>query len=177
MTILKSGLTCVIQDLEHMRTWDCAKAIQLLDTLKSRGFIWPMLWWRPDIDGAVCSVLGTVDPDFDAQATLTMLEGRTNREKLQAFAEKLAPVIGNDFALLKVRLRNILSKEDIEKIAGALTDPSNQDEYGKWPINACEDGDFITRLRLRGSLLAEAIYVHDLMVLDAPSASTSERMS
>lgn len=107
-----------------------------------------------------------MDIGIDAQATLTMLEGRENRERLQVFAEKMAPVSYDDFSLLKARLGNILSKEDIEKIALALTDPSNEDEYEKSPINNSRDSNFTMKLRLRGSSLGEESHGHDSMVLD-----------
>lgn len=32
---------------------DTARAAYLLETLKSRGFAWPELWWQPDADGGV----------------------------------------------------------------------------------------------------------------------------
>lgn len=77
-----------------------------------------------------------MDIDFDAEAKLTMLEARENRERLQAFEQKMASVVYDDFAALKARLGNILSKEDIKKIVLALKDPSNEDEYRKSPMRS-----------------------------------------
>ena len=68
---------------------DCARAVYLLETLKSRGWTWPMFWWQPDIDGGVCSFLGKIDKDFDAHATLTILEAKEEEKRLQAAAAEI----------------------------------------------------------------------------------------
>ena len=68
---------------------DCARAVYLLETLQSRGLTWPMFWWQPDIDGGVCSFLGKVDPDFDAHATLKILEAKEEEQRLQAAAAEI----------------------------------------------------------------------------------------
>ena len=80
---------------------DSARAVYLLETLKSRGVTWPDLWWKPEIDGGVCSFLGTVDETFDAHGTLTILEAKEEEERLQASAAeiddrwaKIAPKLG-----------------------------------------------------------------------------------
>ena len=73
-----------IQIVDDEADKDTARAIYLLDTLKSRGVTWPELWWQLDSDGGVCSFLGTVDEAFDARATLTVLEDREEEERLQA---------------------------------------------------------------------------------------------
>lgn len=130
MTLLKSALTLVIQAFMDQGSLDGAIAIFLLDTLKSRGFTWLDLWWRPDLDGAVCSVLGSVDIEFDVQATLAMLEARENRKRSQAFAEIMAPMVRDDFALLKAKLGILLSEEDIAKIGLALTERSDVADDG-----------------------------------------------
>ena len=48
-----------------------------------------MFWWQPDIDGGVCSFLGKVDKDFDAHATLTILEAKEEEQRLQATAAEI----------------------------------------------------------------------------------------
>ena len=48
-----------------------------------------MFWWQPDIDGGVCSFLGKVDKDFDAHATLTILEAKEEEKRLQATAAEI----------------------------------------------------------------------------------------
>ena len=48
-----------------------------------------MFWWQPDIDGGVCSFLGKVDKDFDAHATLTILEAKEEEARLQAAAAEI----------------------------------------------------------------------------------------
>lgn len=52
-----------------------------------------MFWWQPDIDGGVCSFLGKVDKDFDAHATLTILEAKEEEQRLQAAAAEINPRI------------------------------------------------------------------------------------
>ena len=52
-----------------------------------------MFWWQPDIDGGVCSFLGKVDKDFDAHATLTILEAKEEEQRLQAAAAEINPQI------------------------------------------------------------------------------------
>ena len=67
----------------------CARAVYLLETLKSRGFTWPVFWWQPEIDGGVCAFLGKVDKDFDAFAELKVLEAKEEEARLQANAAKI----------------------------------------------------------------------------------------
>ena len=75
--------------LDSQASIDCLRATYLLHTLKSRGITWPELWWQPNIDGGVCSFLGTVDKEFDAHATLTILEDKEEEERLQATAAEI----------------------------------------------------------------------------------------
>lgn len=87
--IVKTALILMVQELDSQANEDCARATYLLHTLKSRGVTWPELWWQPDIDGGVCSFLGIVDKDFDAHATLTILESKEEEERLQRTAAEL----------------------------------------------------------------------------------------
>lgn len=66
-----------------------ARAAYLLATLKSRRITWPELRWQPEVDGGVCSFLGTVNGAFDADATLAVLEAREAEERLRANAAEI----------------------------------------------------------------------------------------
>lgn len=48
----------------------------LLDTLRHMGVGWPDLWYMPQLDGGVCSFLGTLDSSFDVRGTLTILKAK-----------------------------------------------------------------------------------------------------
>ena len=95
---------------------DCARAVYLLETLKSRGFTWPMFWWQPDIDGGVCSFLGTVDKDFDAHGTLTILEAKEEEQRLQAVAAEINPLID----LKYTRFGRKISQEGLRAMWAAM---------------------------------------------------------
>lgn len=56
----------------------------LLDTLRHMGVAWPDLWYMPEVDGGVCSFLGTVDSSFDVRGTLIILEAKEHEERLLA---------------------------------------------------------------------------------------------
>ena len=85
----------------------------LLDTLKSRGFTWPELWWRPETYGGVCSFLGIADKAFDAHATLTILEDREEEERLKAFAVEMSPLVEAQFAAAEKKFGRRFSEEDM----------------------------------------------------------------
>lgn len=95
---------------------DCARAVYLLETLKSRGFTWPMFWWQPDIDGGVCGFLGTIDKDFDPYATLTILEAKEEEKRLQATAAEINAQIDAKFT----RFGRRISEEGLRAMWAAM---------------------------------------------------------
>ena len=111
---------------------DCARAVYLLETLKSRGFTWPMFWWQPDIDGGVCSFLGTVDKDFDAHATLTILEAKEEEERLQATAAEIKSRID----LKYTRFGRKISEEGLRAMWAAMA----KGEASSSSANGTSDG-------------------------------------
>ena len=112
---------------------DCARAVYLLETLESRGFTWPMFWWQPDIDGGVCSFLGTVDKDFDPYATLTILEAKEEEARLQATAAE----INSQIDIKYTRFGRKISEEGLRAMWAAMakgeasSSSSNADSDGK----------------------------------------------
>lgn len=95
---------------------DCARAVYLLETLKSRGFTWPIFWWQPEIDGGVCSFLGKVDKDFDAHATLKILEAKEEEERLQAAAAEINSRIDAKYT----RFGRKISEEGLREMWAAM---------------------------------------------------------
>ena len=104
---------------------DCARAVYLLDTLKSRGLTWPTLWRQPDIDGGVCSFLGTVDKDFDAKATLTILEAKEEEERLQATAAEINPRVQAKFATVEALFGRKLNEEELRAMCATIAKASD----------------------------------------------------
>lgn len=104
---------------------DSARAAFLLDTLKSRGFTWPELWWEPDIDGGVCSFLGTVDKAFDAHATLTILEAKEEEERLTGHRAELDPQIQAKWAAVEAKYGRPLGEEAIMAMAAEMAGEGN----------------------------------------------------
>ncbi|CAD6572997.1 MAG: hypothetical protein ASARMPRED_005821 [Alectoria sarmentosa] len=111
--------------LDNEANLDSARAAFLLDTLKSRGFTWPDLWWEPDIDGGVCSFLGTVDDAFDARATLTILEAKEEKERLTANRAELDPQIQTKWAAVEAKYGRPLGQEAIMAMAAEMAGQGN----------------------------------------------------
>ena len=113
---------------------DCARAVYLLETLKSRGWTWPMFWWQPDIDGGVCAFLGKVDTNFDAHATLKILEAKEEEERLQANAAEINSRIDTKFT----RFGRKISEEGLRAMWAAMA----KGEATYRPPTADPDGEF-----------------------------------
>ena len=111
-----------VQVLDSEANIESMRAAYLLDTLKSRGFTWPELWWQPEVDGGVCSFLGTVDETFDAHATLTTLEAKEEEERLQATAAAINSQVKTLFAAVEAALGTKLSTEDVIATCTALVE-------------------------------------------------------
>ncbi len=109
-----------VQVLDNEANIESMRAAYLLDTLKSRGFNWPELWWQPEVDGGVCSFLGTVDETFDAHATLTTLEAKGEEERLQATAAAINPQVNAKFAAHEAALGTKMGMEDLIAVITAL---------------------------------------------------------
>ncbi len=109
-----------VQVLDNEANIESMRAAYLLDTLKSRGFTWPELWWQPEVDGGVCSFLGTVDETFDAHATLTTLEAKEEEERLQATAAAINPQVKTKLAAAEAALGTKIGTEDLIATCTAL---------------------------------------------------------
>ena len=123
---------------------DCARAVYLLETLESRGFTWPMFWWQPDIDGGVCSFLGTVDKDFDPYATLTILEAKEEEARLQATAAEIKSQI--DFKYTRFGRR--ISEEGLRAMWAAMAKGEASSSYA----NGSPDGKPAVVSRAEGAM-------------------------
>ena len=75
-----------------------------------------MFWWQPDIDGGVCSFLGKVDKDFDAHATLTILEAKEEEQRLQATAAE----INSQIDIKYTRFGRKISQEGLRAMWAAM---------------------------------------------------------
>lgn len=113
----------------------------LLDTLKSRGLTWPKLWWRPEIDGGVCSYLGSVDETFDAHATLTTLEAKEEEERLRATAAKINPQVKTRFDVVEAKVGKKLSVEEMEALLVKLTEKTDGAGGGQMPMASGTPGE------------------------------------
>lgn len=125
-----------VQVLDNEANDDGPRAAYLLDVLKSRGVTWPEPRWQPETDGGVCSFLGTVDANFDAHATLTILEAKEEEEGLQANAAKIqahfSPILQRVQAKLAEKRNAAGSGQTPTEPGQASGSPGESSSNGAW---------------------------------------------